>query len=235
MGVKTTKSNVSETNKKTAPPLKDKPASVRTKTAYHHGGLREALTGAAFQLVCEHGAEQFTVADACRLAGVSTAAPYKHFRDRDEILEAVVSMAFEVMTDLSMQAVARHGAGTLDGISAMGEAYIEFATEHQYLFRLMFGQNPAINSAENVVAEGRECFAKVIEQVALFCIHNDVGGDPTEIAARLWTFVHGAASLTIHGDYDKVVPDLNVKHMVRETTPILLNLKECVHGSRNRN
>jgi len=206
-------------------PLNTKQETVRTKAAYHHGGLREALISAAFQLVCERGAEHFTVTDACRLAGVSTAAPYKHFRDRDEILEAVVSMAFEVMTDKSMEAVAQHGTGTLDGIAAMGEAYVDFAIEQQPLFRLMFGQHPALKEAEIVVTKGRDCFAKVIEQVALFCAKNNVSGDATEIAVRLWTFVHGAASLTIDGDYDKVVPDFEVKRMVRETTPMLLNVE----------
>ncbi len=200
------------------------PDAVRSKTAYHHGDLREALIAAAFQLVAERGAEHFTVADACRLAGVSTAAPYKHFRDRDEILEAVVTRGFDVLADQSMAAVARHGEGTLAGIAAMGEAYVNFAVEQQALFRLMFGQHPTLKAAECVVDEGRDCFAKVIQQVALFCVKNDVDGDATEIALRLWTFVHGAASLTIDEDYDKVAPDFDVHGMVRDTTPLLLNL-----------
>ena len=60
------------------------------KAAHHHGGFREVLIPAAFQLVCERGAEHFTVSNACRLAGVSTAASYKHCRDRNEILKVVV-------------------------------------------------------------------------------------------------------------------------------------------------
>lgn len=200
------------------------PESVRAKTQYHHGDLRESLITAAFQLVSERGAEHFTVAEACRLAGVSTAAPYKHFRDRDEILEAVVMRAFDIMSERSIEAVARHGEGTLEGIAAMGEAYIDFAVSQQALFRLMFGQHPTIKEADCVVDEGRDCFGKVIEQVALFCERNHAGGDATEIAVRLWTFVHGAASLTIDEDYDKVVPGFDVKRMVREATPMLLSV-----------
>ena len=199
--------------------------AVRAKTKYHHGDLRESLISAAFQIVSERGAEHFSLADACRLAGVSTAAPYKHFRDRDEILEEVVQRAFDVMGEQSMAAVAAAGEGTLAGIAAMGEAYIDFAVEQQALFRLMFGQHPTLKKADCVLDEGRDCFSKVINQVAVYCERNNVEGDAQEIAVRLWTFVHGAASLTIDEDYDAVVPGFDVKRMVREATPMLLNVK----------
>ena len=51
--------------------------AVRAKSKYHHGDLREALVQASYDLVALRGAENFTLAEACRLAGVSTAAPYK--------------------------------------------------------------------------------------------------------------------------------------------------------------
>lgn len=226
MSKKKTEPAKGEAGQQASNSMKVQSETVRLKAAYHHGGLREALIAAAFRLICEYGAEHFKVADACRLAGVSTAAPYKHFRDRDEILEAVVSLAFAVMTEKSMAAVAAHGAGTLKGIAAMGEAYVDFAIQQPPLFRLMFGQHPDIKAAERVTEEGRACFGKVIEQVALFCANNDIAGDATEIAVRLWTFVHGAASLMIDGDYDKVVPDFDVKRMIREATPMLLNVRE---------
>lgn len=193
-----------------------------TKAKYHHGDLREALVAASYELVAKQGAENFLLADACRLAGVSTAAPYKHFRDRDEILESVVARAFDELADRSMAAVAAKGAGTLAGIMAMGEAYVQFAIDEQHLFRLMFGQRPDVTHAEHVMDEGRRCFGGVIEQVAHYCAANDVPGDPRAIAIRLWTFVHGASSLLIDEDYSKVAPDLDVMAMIRETTPLML-------------
>jgi len=100
---------------------------VAAKAAYHHGDLKEALVQASYALVSERGAENFTLADACRQAGVSTAAPYKHFRTRDEVLEIVVGRAFDEMAQRSMNAVAAKGPGTLEGIIAMGHAYVRFA------------------------------------------------------------------------------------------------------------
>ena len=177
---------------------------------------------ASYALISEHGAENFSLADACRRAGVSTAAPYKHFRDRDEVLEIIVSRAFDVLGERSTAAVVEAGVGTLAGIVAMGRAYIQFAVDEQRLFRLMFGQHPQLKSAECVVGDGTKCFSGVIEQVAIYCEKNDLPGDPKEIAVRLWTFVHGAASLLIDEDYAVVAPELNIEKMISDTTPLLL-------------
>jgi len=62
---------------------------IRRKTRYHHGDLRAQLIEATRQIVEEAGPDHFSVSQACRVAGVSTAAPYRHFRDREEMLSAV--------------------------------------------------------------------------------------------------------------------------------------------------
>jgi AcrR family transcriptional regulator len=62
---------------------------------YHHGNLKEALLKAALDLIAQKGAAGFTFADAARMAGVSPAAPYRHFRDRDELLSSIAQRGFE--------------------------------------------------------------------------------------------------------------------------------------------
>jgi AcrR family transcriptional regulator len=195
---------------------------VQPKAAYHHGDLKETLVHAAYKLVANNGAENFTLADACRIAGVSTAAPYKHFRDRNEVLELVLKRAFDEMNKRAMAAVESAGIGTLAGIVAMGHAYLRFAVDEQRLFRLMFGQHPALKKAEIVEEEGAKCFGNVIAQIGVYCARNNVDGDPRAIAIRLWTFVHGAASLLIDEDYEVVAPDIDVEAMIAEVAPHLL-------------
>ena len=73
---------------------KDKEES-RAERGYHHGNLKEALLQAALRLIAEKGPAGFTFADAARLAGVSPAAPYRHFRDRDELLSSIAQRGFE--------------------------------------------------------------------------------------------------------------------------------------------
>jgi AcrR family transcriptional regulator len=194
----------------------------RDKARYHHGELREALITATRQLVEERGAEHFTLADACRVAGVTTAAPYRHFRGKQEILEEIASRGFDEMRKRAMAAVAEKGEGTLEAIVAMGRAYVAFAAEETAVFRLMFGQQPSLKRADRVHDTGEDCFAHVIDQVALYCRLNRVDGDAQEIALRLWTFVHGAASLLIDGDYQSVAPTIDVDRLIASATPGLL-------------
>lgn len=194
----------------------------RPKARYHHGELREALIGATRQLVEERGAENFTLADACRVAGVTTAAPYRHFKGKQEILEEIASRGFDELRKRSMAVVAKKGEGTLEGIVALGQGYVAFAVEETAVFRLMFGQEPALKKAEHVVGTGHACFAHVIDQVALYCKRNKVRGDAQEIALKLWTFVHGAASLLIDEDYQAIAPNIDVNQLIASATPGLL-------------
>ena len=68
---------------------------VAAKAGYHHGDLRSQLLNAVRQLVEEKGSENFSIAEAARKAGVSSAAPYRHFSDKPEILKAVVLQAMD--------------------------------------------------------------------------------------------------------------------------------------------
>jgi AcrR family transcriptional regulator len=202
----------------------NKPPSDRAqrRAPYHHGDLREALIGATRHLVMERGAENFTLADACRLAGVTTAAPYRHFRSKQEILEEIASRGFEELKAKAMAVAAEKGPGTLQAIVAMGQEYVAFAVNETAVFRLMFGQDPSLKQAEHVAGTGHECFANLIEQITLYCQKNRVRGDALEIALRLWTFVHGAASLLIDKDYLVVAPQLDVNRLIADATPGLL-------------
>jgi AcrR family transcriptional regulator len=201
---------------------KTRTKKVRGKARYHHGELREALIRATRQLVEERGAENFTLADACRVAGVTTAAPYRHFRGKQEILEEIASRGFEELKKRSMAIIAEKGEGTLDGIIAMGQAYVAFAVEETAVFRLMFGQQPSLKKADRVHGSGDECFAHLISQIAHYCERNRVRGDAQEIALILWTFVHGAASLLIDQDYEGVAPQMDVNRLIEAATPGLL-------------
>src|SRR6516165_126018 len=82
---------------------------VRRKVRYHHGELREALIDATRRLVEQRGAENFTLADACRVAGVTTAAPYRHFRGKQEILEEIAARGFEELSKRAMAVAAAKG------------------------------------------------------------------------------------------------------------------------------
>ena len=72
---------------------------------YHHGNLRDALIIAAAQLIEEHASVDFAIVDAARRAGVSNAAPYRHFKDKHALLEAVSELGFLGLTETANQAL----------------------------------------------------------------------------------------------------------------------------------
>lgn len=189
---------------------------------YHHGDLREALIAASTELVLARGAENFSLADACRLAGVSTAAPYKHFRDRNEVLEIVIQRGFTRMSDEGDVAVAGAGPGTFDAMIALNTHYVDFALENQSLFRLMFGQNPELKTVEPVLKCGQECFGRVVAHFADYCRAQRIAEDPQAICLRVWTFIHGLACLKMDEDYDAVSPGLDYHALLIDTLPLLL-------------
>lgn len=194
--------------------------AVRAKKRFHHGDLREVLIAAARELLIEHGPDGFTLADACRRAGVTTAAPYKHFRDKQAILEEIVKRGFDELTAANAKAVAEGGPGTLAGITAMGMSYMNFAVANPAVFRLMFGHKTRI--AEEVDEKGNHCLKNVVEQVAAYSRKHGHAADAEQLALRLWTFVHGASSLQLDGDYERVAPGLDVRAMIVAVTSRLL-------------
>lgn len=170
---------------------------VTPKSAYHHGDLRAQLIAAATALVEAHGPDGFSVSQAARLAGVSTAAPYKHFKDRDAILRGVVGAAMDRLRAAMEAGAAVQRPGSLEAVAAVGEAYIAFARREPGLFRLTFGLTEGHEEDADLLDKGRGCFGVLARCVAA-C--RDLPSDAPEVlrlAYILWSFVHGHAFLTI--------------------------------------
>ncbi|HYM69483.1 MAG TPA: helix-turn-helix domain-containing protein, partial [bacterium] len=77
---------------------------MRSKRSYHHGDLREALLRAAIDLVADVGPRGFTLREVARRAGVSHNAPYRHFRDKEELIAAVAAEGFRELTRAMLEA-----------------------------------------------------------------------------------------------------------------------------------
>ncbi len=167
------------------------------KAGYHHGDLRAGLIAAVRELVELHGPDGFSVAEAARRAGVSSAAPYKHFRDRPEILRAVAGEALDRLRAAMEAGAARHPPGSLEAIAAIGEAYVAFARSGPGVFRLVFGLTEGHEGSPELMAKGEDCFAVVAAATGA-----RLGLPPGQDEVRrkaylLWSFVHGHSFLTI--------------------------------------
>lgn len=172
------------------------------RESYHHGDLKRALTSAALSLVAEKGPKGFTLTEAARRAGVSAAAPYRHFADKAELLAAVSEQGF---LDLHGALSAVAAAEPRRRVIELGSAYVRWAITHPDHYRVMFGAeiNKADHPSLGVAAE--QAFDDLLGAIAT-CQQAGFaqGQDPHEIAGPLWSLVHGVASLAIGGELDAV-------------------------------
>jgi len=170
---------------------------VTPKAAYHHGDLRAQLIAAVRELVETHGPDGFSVSEAARRAGVSSAAPYKHFKDRHEILRGVISEAMDRLFAAMEAGAAAYPVGSLEAVAAIGQAYVDFAKGEPGVFRLVFGLTEGHENAPDLLAKGEGCFGVVVEAVAA-CLDLPRGDpDVQRRAYMLWSFVHGHSFLHI--------------------------------------
>jgi AcrR family transcriptional regulator len=107
------------------------------KGRYHHGDLRSALVDAAIDVIAERGVRGFSLAEATRRLGVTTAAPYRHFADRDELLAAVAARALSVFADM-LAGAADAASPPAERLAAMAGAYVRFAAQQRPLFDTIF-------------------------------------------------------------------------------------------------
>lgn len=175
----------------------DPSIGVTPKSAYHHGDLRAQLIVAVRELVESHGPDGFSVAEAARRAGVSSAAPYKHFRDRHEILRGVVSEAMDRLRGAMETAAALHSLGSIEAVAAIGQAYVDFARAEPGVFRLVFGLTEGHENAPDLLAKGECCFGVVVQAVAASLGLQPSDPDVQRCAYMLWSFVHGHSFLHI--------------------------------------
>lgn len=171
------------------------------RRAYHHGNLRRALIDAALEMLTEGQGWDFPLREVARRAGVSHAAPYKHFSDKQELLGEVAALGFDALRAETAAAAERHPRAPFDQLRAIGEAYVAFATGRPAHFRLMFG--PALAAAGNqpVLARAAEASRQVMVEVVTRCVlASGLGAEqiPHRVLAA-WSLVHGLSVLLNDG------------------------------------
>jgi len=173
----------------------------RRRRAYHHGDLKEALIEAGLGLLAESGnPAALGLREASRRVGVSQAAPYAHFRDKQALLAAVAERGFRMFADSMLRSAGALAPGE-ERLAALAQGYVAFALKNPALYRLMFGPDLAIQETETALAEAANASFRVLL--------GSLGGDPSApataaAALAAWSFAHGLALLLIDG---RVRPD----------------------------
>lgn len=172
----------------------------RKKTgSYHHGNLREALVTNAVNLLENEGVSALTLRRIARESGVSQAAPYSHFRNKNDLLTAVCITGTEWFGEyMAREAAGKQGAAYLAGL---GIGYIHFALDHPALFRLMNTRDVAEAVDESgrvpdVFNEGYQMLTNALADAPL----QHFGSNQQQLDVPLaWGYVHGIAHLLLEG------------------------------------
>lgn len=173
-----------------------------TRRSYHHGNLREALIQAALELIRQKGPAGFTFADAARHAGVSPAAPYRHFKDRDALLADVATRGFEQFEAVLESAWNGGRPEPVRALEAVGRAYLDFAKAEPAYFSAMFEAGLAFRDHPEVHRVSESAFAVLRKAVEAVVATLPAGRRPPAMmmALHMWSMAHGIAALFSRGD-----------------------------------
>jgi AcrR family transcriptional regulator len=179
------------------------PIRVTRKKAdsYQHGDLRHALIQAGHKLLSEGSRDALTLRAAAQLAGVSHAAPYRHFKDKDALLAAIAAEGFRLLTRHMREEIDRLGVGsTLRArLRAAGVGYVLFGTANPSYLRLIFDGCYGIEDAE-LTAAGTEAYGVLRGLIDEgLRDHHLRPGSPDELALAAWSMCHGLSMLIIGG------------------------------------
>ena len=169
---------------------------------YHHGNLKEALLRAALELIAQKGPGGFTFAEAARWAGVSPAAPYRHFRDRDELLASIALRGFHQFEAALAQAWDEGRPDVFFALDRLGKAYLDFARGEPAYYSAMFEAGIPLATNPELREAGDRAFAVLRGAAEKLCAQTPARNRPPAlmVALHIWAMAHGIASLFGRGD-----------------------------------
>lgn len=190
-----------------------------TRATYHHGALRQALIDGAREILAERGHEQFSLNEVARRAGVSTAAPYRHFSGKDELLAAVADQGYATLHERLAQTAA-DTADPREQLLRLGGAYVRFAHDHPDLFVTMFRSQPG---ADPVGHDSFEVLLGAVvgaQAVALI----PVKPSPELMARSIWATLHGLAVLGLRRPHQRFGMDEAPEDLANSTLSAMFGL-----------
>jgi len=169
---------------------------------YHHGNLKETLIRAALELIAEKGPAGFTFAEAARWAGVSPAAPYRHYRDRDELLSDVARRGFESFEAALSKAWDDGRPDPTIAFERLGKAYLQFAKAEPAYYSAMFEAGVPLDTMPELRAASDRAFAVLRNATERLIATMPAANRPPVLmmALHVWALSHGVASLFGRGD-----------------------------------
>lgn len=203
---------------------KDNNIDIKNKDKYHHGDLRETMIRTGAKLLAEDGTEKFSLRKLASMCNVSHAAPYKHFKNKDEIISAIGEYIEREFTEALMEVVDIYKDDPMKKITELGKRYVSFMVENKDYLKLLF-LNPKEHRIEINVNEMKKFnYApfQIFRECALEALRY-MDSDPKEYGRNIiamWSTVHGLAIMLSN---NTIVYDGNYLELVEQI--LTLNMK----------
>ena len=196
--------------------------TLRAKRPYHHGDLRAALMTAALSLIDEHGVKGLALSDAAHLAGVSVAAPYRHFKDKEALLAEIAAEGFTMFRDALARAAQTHPDDKVKRLVEMGVAYVDFALQHRSHFKVMWEGGIAKGNYPEMLHTASQAYL-LLEEAAKDLHPRAHPSRQQALIRAAWSVVHGYAMLTLEGELPAQGTEQNARNLLRQSLHLLLD------------
>lgn len=171
------------------------------RKSYHHGNLRQALVDATAILIEENGPQAFTLTEAARRAGVSAAAPYRHFKGREDLLEEVARQGFIDFTNRLEVAFDQGQPRPLTAFLRTGQAYLDFAADRPGFYMAMFESGISVAGNAELAAASERAQSVLISAAEALATRLPADKRPPSrmVANHIWALSHGVVELFSRG------------------------------------
>jgi len=201
----------------TTPIPKPKNGEKKPKAgSYHHGDLKEALVAAALDLVDRKGPKGFSLAQVCRQAGVSVAAPYRHFADKEALLAAVAQSGFLLFQGYLEETVRPYENDPFESLRVLAVKYVEFARQNPSRFRVMFAADLQKSRFPELFATAHNAFVVVLKTIER-CGTGRSASETYILAVSIWAQCHGIAVLAVDGFLREISMEERINELIKLT------------------
>ena len=167
--------------------------------SYHHGNLRQALIDAGIKIINESGEESLSLRKVAAECNVSHAAPYAHFNNKEELIEAIKSSVTDQFME-ELEAGVAECATAEEAILAMGRTYLTFFSRNPDYFVFLFGKQN-INAHLQMNKDYKNDYPPFALLKRMYRLYLEEKGieksfEEQEIdLIKIWAMVHGMASI----------------------------------------
>lgn len=176
---------------------------------YHHGDLENALIRAGVEILSKEGIEGLSLRKVAKRVGVSYAAPYAHFKDRQALIAAISTEGFKQLYNALDAAISAHADDPKQQLVEGAWAYVQFAMDNTDIFKIMFsGALEKEKDYRSFVEISQKTFDRVMDVVRACQSAGVLRPAPLELmAVSVWGQVHGVISLALEGQISHTVLD----------------------------